>query len=776
MIAHDLPGWLVDLIGRWWPGGDDVRLLDAALEWHPVWPAAVLVWGLAALGVLVLLLHRSRRLELGKRWRITLGALRAAILAVPVVMLLQPGIAGRFEQMRPRTLAFLLDRSGSMSVRDGEASRWELAGRRVRAVADELSARVAPGDMPTTRPVDVRFYLFDEELAAAGGDDLASPSQVRTEKRTALGQALDGLRSELTGRSVAGVICLSDGADNSTDGEASAVAGARAFGAEGIPVQTALVGREDAADVAVNATVAAPFAYPGDPVPVEVRVTHRGFENAAVTVSVLDGDRTLATQDVVLGDAGRPMEQSLAVTFDTTGKKVFRVAVGVLPGELTGANNSADLEVTVLDEPLRVLYIEHWPRWQYRFLRNAFERDQRFEPRLVLLTEDPSAPEEERQGAALPGTAEEFAGFDAIVIGDVARQDLAPQHWEWIRDAVVDGGTGLIFIAGPAHNPADYLEPPISGLLPFEAFSVVAEEAITPFVPELTPSGRDHPVMRLETGGDPAEAWQRLSGLRWYAGVMDVKPGALALARRRSENGEEPAPLVLLQRAGRGSVLFVGIDETWKWRYEVGNRFFYGFWAGAIQHVGMPHRTDAFQPVRIDVAARAIAPDMPAPVTVSLDAGLAAREGITEDALTLVAEHREGDGKPRSFVLHRSPDAPLVYQGELRLPGAGTYRLYVEGRDGQGERIIEVGANGRFNPELATPQVNPILMRRIAQASGGEAGTVEDLPELVAGLELDPLRFRWTQRVSLWDGWVFLAVFAALLTVEWVARKLKYLP
>jgi hypothetical protein len=100
----------------------------------------------------------------------------------------------------------------------------------------------------------------------------------------------------------------------------------------------------------------------------------------------------------------------------------------------------------------------------------------------------------------------------------------------------------------------------------------------------------------------------------------------------------------------------------------------------------------------------------------------------------------------------------------------------VEGREGQGESLIEVKPAGQLNPELAMPAVNAELMRRIAEASGGRYATIEQLPALVSGLDLSPLRIRWTERIVLWDGWALLLILAVLLTAEWVLRKLRYLP
>lgn len=789
MTAYALPNWVVDLLGLCMSRGPDVRLVDAAWEWRPAYPATALALALGVLWVTAVVVHRSRRIELPWPWRLSLSLLRATVLAVPVFMLFQPALSARFERIKPKTLAVLLDRSGSMSVRDdtrGLVSRWGSALATLRPTLDPPgqprttdSARVV-----ATQPVRLQAYLFDENVSTIPWRDLKSGAEPLPERRTAIGNALRSIRAAVSGEPNAGVGCfllISDGADNSSTGDDEPVRVARELGRDGIAVHAILVGNEHPRDLGVAAIAEAPFAFPGDPVPLQVRIEHQGFGGSSVAVAVREGDRSLAVKDAALPADGQPAVDRIDVKFDSPGRKQCRVEVAPLAGELTTANNTALIDIQVVEQPIRVLYIEHWPRWQYRFLRNAFQRDKRFETRLVLLTEDPSAPREERQAAPVPATAEEFSKFDCIVIGDVARQDLSPQQWQWIHDCVVNDGAGAVFIAGPAHNPAEFLEAPGSNptgsLLPFERVVTVSEEEVSTFKPVLTPLGLNHPLLRLGTADKPAEVasiWRQMPGMQWYAVVKDLKPGAMVLAERQPESGGDPTPLIILQRAGRGSVLFVGTDETWRWRYQAGNQYFYGFWAQAIQHVGMPHRVGEFKAVRIDTAARTVARDAPLPVSVAIEASASA-SGAGAETIKLIAERKEG-GTPAAFVLRRSADVPFLFQGEVRIGMEGTYKLSVEERGGQGERFIEVKAAGQFNPELAAPAVNAGLMRRIAEASGGRYVTIDQLPALVSGLDLAPLRFRWTERIVLWDGWALLLILMVLLTVEWVLRKLRYLP
>ena len=89
---------------------------------------------------------------------------------------------------------------------------------------------------------------------------------------------------------------------------------------------------------------------------------------------------------------------------------------------------------------------------------------------------------------------------------------------------------------------------------------------------------------------------------------------------------------------------------------------------------------------------------------------------------------------------------------------------------------MEVLADGAADPELADPAVDSVLLRQVADLSGGRFVSLEGLDGLINGLDLSPLRYRWSERVPLWDGWMMLSILALLLTAEWVLRKWLYLP
>jgi len=80
-----------------------------------------------------------------------------------------------------------------------------------------------------------------------------------------------------------------------------------------------------------------------------------------------------------------------------------------------------------------------------------------------------------------------------------------------------------------------------------------------------------------------------LPGIYWSHPISKVKPAAKVLAehsnplRRTAKNAAEP--LVAVQPVGAGRVLYVGSDETWRWRYVQDGYYHRRFWANAVRYL-----------------------------------------------------------------------------------------------------------------------------------------------------------------------------------------------
>ncbi len=78
--------------------------------------------------------------------------------------------------------------------------------------------------------------------------------------------------------------------------------------------------------------------------------------------------------------------------------------------------------------------------------------------------------------------------------------------------------------------------------------------------------------------------WAGLPELQWYFEAPRKKPAAVVLAEHPTIAGPTaPCPLMLYQIVGSGKTMFHAVDDTWRWRFRVGDRYFGRFWTQTIR-------------------------------------------------------------------------------------------------------------------------------------------------------------------------------------------------
>src|SRR5690606_11696004 len=185
--------------------------------------------GLAAALVVVVL--ATRRLKPGGgAGRLPLGVLCGLIFVVLAACLLRPSLVLSSSVPQRNVLAILLDDSRSMQLADLDNERRLDAMRRVLGDSTDLTEQLSERFV-------LRYFRF-----AANAAPLAGTASLQAQgTRTDLATALEGARQELADLPVAGIVMVTDGADNSTADLAAPLLGLQA---RRIPVYTVGVGRE----------------------------------------------------------------------------------------------------------------------------------------------------------------------------------------------------------------------------------------------------------------------------------------------------------------------------------------------------------------------------------------------------------------------------------------------------------------------------------------------------------------------------------------------------
>ena len=797
----DDPSLADDFVGHW----GDVSLGFQHLPRDPVL-AGVLAVALVVFLVLAaaFVYYRQRRNlpSAPPALRLTLTATRVLILGLLILIMLQPFARLDYKTENRAVVAVLLDHSQSMQL---PAGPWEseselvriaqAAGYRAEGSTTDADTRRALNRMSraklahsvvggSARPFfeklaknyDVQYWSFAREATRLGVD----PTQVKLPEpptpggpSTQIGDAVARVLDEAAGRKVAGVLLFSDGQNNAGRSPTDA---AIAAGTAGAPLFAVPVGSSKRLrDVAIVDVFATSLVTVQDTARVAVTIESHGFDKRPVKVELRDGQELLDSKDVVLRDTE---QQQVELTFKakTPGARYLTVSIPPQPEEpeYLRANNSDTAFVRVSEEKLKVLLIEGRPHWDFRFLKNALRRDHGIGGRtgkqvdIVLETEWRRKAKPE-QIASLPRTLEQLADYHTVIVGDVSPKLLDPAFLELLDRAVREKGVGLIVQAGPLYMPHRHPRSLLE-LLPVRLQKGLPgryPRGIPSFGLELAPEGSLNEAMRFydEPGRNQA-AWANLPRYYWCAAAERPAPGATVLAYNPIRTSYGKLPLIAHHYAGQGRVLFVGTDETFRWRQNVGERFFYRFWGQGTRFVARrderggkaswievrPHRAQPGEQAEVELMSRG--PD---------------GKAVTEPRLAVQVS---GGGKVTTMDVSADPQVPGRYTGRFTPASSGEYTVSytpIAQKEPISARLRVIAAA----EELRQPNVNRVALEQVAAASGG---MMVELPEL-ASIE-DKLKgeSKYTERhreASLWDNWLVLVLLIFLYTLDVGLRRLS---
>lgn len=742
--------------------------------------------------------------------RLGLAALRAAALMLIVLLLLEPALrVPRQTTIRSR-LPVLIDVSQSMAVRDARKRTVDLVeaaaaldklpwpapdeepGPDPRAYADyfstkekreEVSAAQRRAlvksvlDHPSMRVFDrlaeshgLRFHLFaDHDEAVPPGEQLLAAIDrglPRADAATQLGRALESVLTRYAGYPLSGVVLLTDGASNQGPDPEQV---ARRLGEQNIPLYTVGVGLAEPNDILIRNLIARDVLFTKDIVTIKARIASSGYENRTVSLRAsLDGAE-VASKTLVL--TGEPqLEQLTFQAPQVPGRALLDVEVSPLAGEAAADNNTVSRNVRFIDEKMKVLYIEGSPRWEYRYLRSILKRDRRLDVRFMMTEGDAAL------GRASPDHIESFPdaaadafAYDLVIIGDVRASELEPEQIDLIERLVRERGGTLLMIAGEDHAPADYADTPLAAMLPVRLEEGVQQEISRHVHPVVTPAGRQSMVMLVDSPHSRNDTrWSIVKPLGSMPRLAGAKPGAVVLAELSEPvYGLGSYPLIAWHRYGTGKVMFVGTDRLWRLRYKVGDEHHTRFWVQTVQFLGLSRLLGENKRVRIETDQTAY--HLGEAVHITVDAVDEAYEPL--DAPSFGVELAAEDGPFRApLTLKPAPGATGLFHTVHVPTEPGRYIVKPEG-DRVGEANLAEFDVRAVNAEQRETAMRDGLLRRMAEASGGQHFRLLDLPKLAETIKPRDRTTTVVEEHALWNTWAILALFLALAGGEWFLRR-----
>jgi len=174
----------------------------------------------------------------------------------------------------------------------------------------------------------------------------------------------------------------------------------------------------------------------------------------------------------------------------------------------------------VVDSSINVLYVDGYPRWEYRYIKNAMIRDSTVNISCLLTSADVGFAQEgddpipntntPDRGTKFPGpvarfpeSIEEMLPYDVVLFGDVDPLEFTDRQLQLVVDFVEKRGGGFGMIAGPKWSPLAFRNSPLEAVLPVNVSRVQPDDSATwiadGFRPVLTPSGEASTIFRFFT-------------------------------------------------------------------------------------------------------------------------------------------------------------------------------------------------------------------------------------------------------------------------------------
>lgn len=713
-----------------------------------------------------------------------LEGLRLILILLALITLNQPEILQEHRPEEQPTLVVLYDTSDSMKTRDvldpkqpalPPKRRSDLVAALTQAPAsaktksketennttansnqDEASAQQSELWAPISKRMKIVFEPFSSELS--------KPSQ-----GTDLNQAL--LRTSNRHTNLQGIVLISDGDWNT--GKAPNIA-ATNLRMKGIPVFALGVGSEEHLPDVELASIDAPtFGLVGKTLRIPFRILNwlprdRDF---IVTLTGTRGEKVIKT--VHVNGMGQ-LRDTLNWRPEKTGEYKLAVEIPVDDSERNPDNNRLEFPITIKNEALKVLIIESFPRWEYRYLRNALERDPGVDVHCLLFH-----PHLEEVGGGR-GYLEQFPDekdlfkYDVVFLGDVGVESnqLSLENCQHLRQLVRSHAGGLVFLPGFRGKQATLLTTELEELYPVVLDQAVPRGYGLPYPARfsLTESGRRSLLTRLELDERENEAiWNNLPGFQWYAAALRAKIGSQVLATHDSESTRSGrVPLIVTRTSGTGKVLFMGTDGAWRWRRGVEDLYHYRFWGQVVRWMAYQRNMSKGESMRLFYS-----PDRPeANHVITLNSNVMSTAGEPLREGTVVVQITSPSGQVNSVKLSSAgEDSWGLFTGSFTPEQGGTYQLVTTCAENGARLETKISVQGIEREQLGEPARFDVL-KEVAEVSKGQLANISDIQELIASIAQMPEPEPVIRRFRIWSHPAWGALIIILLTIFWVGRKL----
>ena len=459
----------------------------------------------------------------------------------------------------------------------------------------------------------------------------------------------------------------------------------------------------------------------------------------------------------------------------TPGEYTLTLSVPKQDEEIVSKNNSMDVPISINSKPISVLVVDSFPRWEYRYLRNALSRDPGVEVACLLF--HPQLP---KVGGGKDyidkfPSKEDLSGYDVIFLGDVGVGDgqLTSEDCRNIKGLVEQAAAGLIFMPGFRGRQFSFAETELVDLYPVHLDDAQQRGwgSQVPSQFQLTEMGRESLLTKLaDTPELNAAVWRGLPGFQWFAPVLRAKAGTQVLAVHSTEkNDSGRIPLLVTKTYGSGKILFMGTDGAWRWREGVEDKYHYRFWGQVARW--MAYERNKAEGGNMNLRYLPERPKVGS--TVSLEANVATVSGEPLQNGTVNIQITAPSGNTETIKLAKevSEDQWGLFANFFTPEENGLHQWIMTCRETGStlEGVFDI--QGSEREKIGQP-VNMDVLNEIAKITRGKMVKTTEIREIFDEISELPDPEPRLKRIRLWAHIAWAGSLILLLCIFWSGRKL----
>ena len=569
--------------------------------------------------------------------------------------------------------------------------------------------------------------------------------------------------------SLKAIFLLTDG-DTNTGSPVLAVGGrSRALS---IPIYSVITGSDSSLpDLSLDEVFAPSFVLQEERVTINWQASNRFKSSKSTTLTLLaNGQKVVEKPISFVGDES--ISGNLSWLPKNEGEIEFEIILGQIDGETYKDNNNKKINTRVENKTIRALIVDSFPRWEYRFLRNALNRDPSVELSCILFHPGMNPTIGENYIQEFPKDEASLAPFDVIFLGDVGlgENELNQKQFELLKNLIQYQASGIIFMPGRRGRQQTLTKTSLNEILPivYDTDKPRGLGTQNPASYTLTQRGREHWLTKLRgTGEKNRDFWSKLPGFHWSATVSKTRPGSEVLAVHSNYVTEwGKMPILVIRQVGAGKALYLGSDSAWRWRRGVEDKYHYRFWSQVVRW--MAHGRYLAEKEGIKLIPSPEKPRIGEKVflrCIVLD-----QNGFPLEKGEVSGIARHADGNVENLSFRPDPECPGVFLSSLEATTAGN--LEVEAICEAAERTIQTELQvEESNRERLGKPTNRVPLEQLANLTSGLSVSYQNAEKLISALSLIPepktvVRIHSLRSNLSWGGFLFI-----LLAIYWTGRK-----